>query len=205
MPGVQVFFFFSNFSPKFFASLSSFFFNFLMALGPLASVVLSCYTLVYVCKSAGAGLNHQTALLILLFSRIVYGWKKERAFWLYWETKRLWLYILRKWEIRKWRQFIDKGLAKPKEARYLRMQNDFPGEEQLPTEGGIKKTRFRSYSVSSDGGAAKKAELWTQRECVTVRRWQSCMGTIIIHQKTLRSQGWCLRLKLHTDTANQKL
>ena len=66
--------------------------------------------------------------------------------------------------------FIDRGLAKPKEARYLRMQNDFPGEEQLPTEGGIKKTRFRSYSVSSVGGAAKKAELWTQRECVTVRR-----------------------------------
>ena len=132
-----------------------------MALGPLASVVLSCYTLVYVCKSAGAGLNHQTALLILLFSRIVYGWKRERAFWLYWETKRLWLYILRKWEIRKWRQFIDRGLAKPKEARYLRMQNDFPGEEKLPTEGGIKKTRFRSYSVSSVGGAAKKAELCT--------------------------------------------
>ena len=47
------------------------------------------------------------------------------------------------------------------------MQNDFPGEEKLPTEGGIKKTRFRSYSV---GGAAKKAELWTQRQCVTVRR-----------------------------------
>ena len=101
--------------------------------------------------------------------------------------------------------FVERGLAKPKEARYLRMQNDFPGEEKLPTEGAIKKTRFRSYSVSSVGGAAKKAELWTQRECVTVRRWQSCMGTIIIHQKTLRSQGWCLRLKLHTDTANHKL
>ena len=54
--------------------------------------------------------------------------------------------------------FIDRGLAKPKEARYLRMQNDFPGEEQLPTEGAIKKTRFCSYSV---GGAAKKAELCT--------------------------------------------
>ena len=50
------------------------------------------------------------------------------------------------------------------------MQKDFPGEKKLPTEGGIKKTRFRSYSVSSVGGAAKKAELWTQRQCVTVRR-----------------------------------
>ena len=44
---------------------------------------------------------------------------------------------------------IDRGLAKLKEARFWRMQNDFPVEEKLPTEGRIKKTRFRSYSVSS--------------------------------------------------------
>ena len=42
---------------------------------------------------------------------------------------------------------IDRGFAKPKEARYWRMQNDFPAEEKLPTEGGIKKTRFCSYSL----------------------------------------------------------
>ena len=41
---------------------------------------------------------------------------------------------------------IDRGFAKPKEARYWRMQNDFPAEEKLPTEGGIKRTGFRSYS-----------------------------------------------------------
>ena len=41
----------------------------------------------------------------------------------------------------------DRGFAKPKEARYWRMQNDFPAEEKPPTEGGIEKTRFRSYSV----------------------------------------------------------
>ena len=54
--------------------------------------------------------------------------------------------------------FKDRGLAKPKEARYLRMQNNFPGEEQLPTEGGIKKTRFCSYS---EGGTTKKAKFCT--------------------------------------------
>ena len=43
----------------------------------------------------------------------------------------------------------DRGLAKTKEARYWRMQNDFPVEEKLPTKGRIKKTRFRSFSVSS--------------------------------------------------------
>jgi len=32
--------------------------------------------------------------------------------------------------------------TRPKEAG---MQNDFLSEEKLPTEGGIKKTRFRSY------------------------------------------------------------
>ena len=53
---------------------------------------------------------------------------------------------------------IDKGLAKPKEARYWRMQNDLPAEEKLPTEGGIEKTRFRSYSV---GGTKQKTELCT--------------------------------------------
>ena len=52
----------------------------------------------------------------------------------------------------------DRGLAKPKEARYWRMQNDFPAEEKLPTEGGIEKTRFCSYSV---GGTEQKTELCT--------------------------------------------
>ena len=149
----------------------------------------------------------KTDLLILLFSRIVYNGKRERALFGYAEKQKDYGYIY--WGSENLRNnlitFVERGLAKPKDARYLRMQKDFPGEKKLPTEGGIKKTRFRSYSVSSVGGAAKKAELWTQRQCVTVRRWQSCMGTIIIHQKTLRSQGWCLRLKLHTDTANQKL
>ena len=37
---------------------------------------------------------------------------------------------------------IGRGLPKPKEAR---MQNDFFSEEKLPTEGGVKKTRFRSF------------------------------------------------------------
>ena len=39
------------------------------------------------------------------------------------------------------------------------MQNDFPAEEKLPTEGGIEKTRFRSYSCA--GGAEQKTELST--------------------------------------------
>ena len=37
---------------------------------------------------------------------------------------------------------IDRGLEKPKEARYWRMENDFPAEEKMRTEGGIKKDTF---------------------------------------------------------------
>ena len=35
---------------------------------------------------------------------------------------------------------------RPKEARYWRIQNDFLSKEKLPTEGGIKRTSFCSYS-----------------------------------------------------------
>ena len=69
--------------------------------------------------------------------------------------------IAKYWGAEKWTNnitCIDRGLEKPKEARYWRMLNDFPVEEKLPTEGGIKKTRFRSYSVSS---AEQKTELCT--------------------------------------------
>ena len=90
----------------------------------------------------------KTALLSLLFSRIVYTKKQKDYGYIYRGSEKLRSNIT----------FIDRGLAKPKEARYLRMQNNFPGKEQLPTEGAIKKTRFRSYSV---GGVAKKAELCT--------------------------------------------
>ena len=38
------------------------------------------------------------------------------------------------------------------------MQKDFPAKEKLPTEGGMEKTCFRSYSV---GGAEQKTELCT--------------------------------------------
>ena len=73
---------------------------------------------------------------------------------------------------------MDRGFAKPKEARYWRMQNDFPAEEKLTTEGGIKKTRFCSYSLGggnkTDGivytGLIFKSNCLTQRECVSGHR-----------------------------------
>ena len=71
------------------------------------------------------------------------------------------------------------------------MQNDFPAEEKLPTEGGIEKTRFRSHSV---GGTEQKTIVYTglvfesdyltQRECVS--GWQSCLRTIIINIKNVK-------------------
>ena len=69
---------------------------------------------------------------------------------------------------------IDRGFAKPKEARYRRMQNDFPAEEKLPTEGGIKihvsaHTLCR-WSGTKDRivytGLIFKSNYLTQRECM---------------------------------------
>ena len=83
-------------------------------------------------------------------------------------------------EVKKWRNNItriDRGLAKLKEARYWRMQNDFSANEKLPQEGAIKKTCFRSYSVMVWSRRRNcvhrydflKCSKLTQRECVCWR------------------------------------
>ena len=96
------------------------------------------------------------------------------------------------------------------------MENDFPTEEKLPTEGGIKKDTL-PLKLWNSGGEEQKTELCTDTDLILNAESSpsmnyACADITILHgdnYNTLKdlkiSSMLILRLRLHTDTANHKL